>query len=304
MDPILSIIVPVYNHEKYIAQTLDSIIMQKTKYSFEVLIGEDASTDNSRKILKEYEKKYPNFFNIIYHDENTYKNGRDNMYELKMMARGKYLAVLEGDDYWIDENKIETQIDFLEKNPDYIAVTHNCVVVDENSHYTDKKYPECKDNNYTLKHFLKEIFPGQTATMIARNYVKYDFFDKTVLSLGLTPGDKLVYFTLITHGKIYCIQKVMSAYRKVTMGGNSFSANYIYDYNYQTEWNNALLNFAHTTKNKKYIACVQVLILSNIFKGVKSKQLTLKKAFSEFNKIDNKFLVILGFIYRQLFKIN
>ena len=126
---IVSVIVPVYNHEKYIAQTLDSILMQKTKYRYEVWIGEDASTDDTRAVLMEYEKKCPPDFHFLYREKNMHNSECRNDLDLRLRCKGKYLICLEGDDFWTDENKIEKQIDFLESHPEYIAVSHNCVVV-------------------------------------------------------------------------------------------------------------------------------------------------------------------------------
>ena len=131
--PILSVCIVTYGQEKYISQAIDSVLMQKTKYNFEILVAEDASPDNTREILKRYENDYPNRFKILFLNENTYNTKRNAFIRLFEMALGKYIIVLEGDDYWVDENKIESQIEFLETHPDYIAVAHNCVMVDENS---------------------------------------------------------------------------------------------------------------------------------------------------------------------------
>ena len=99
----LSIYVATYNHEKYITKALDSVFMQKTKYSFEVLVGEDCSTDNTRLVLKEYEKKNYNNLTIYYRQKNMSNMDISNAMDLIMRCRGKYLIALEGDDYWIDE---------------------------------------------------------------------------------------------------------------------------------------------------------------------------------------------------------
>ena len=94
-DVILSIYVPTYNHEKYIARALDSILMQKTDYAYEVLVGEDASTDNTRAVLKEYEKKYPGRFQMYYREKNMHKQKVRNAGDLIRRCSGKYIIALE-----------------------------------------------------------------------------------------------------------------------------------------------------------------------------------------------------------------
>ena len=94
--------------------------------------------------------------------------------------------MLEGDDYWISENKIEHQIEFLEKHPDYIAVAHNCVVVDENNKEINESYPECKLTEYSIKEFFYNVLPGQTATVMHRNYVKENLFETVSIRKGIS----------------------------------------------------------------------------------------------------------------------
>ena len=117
---LLSINTLTYNHEKYIAQCIEGILMQKTNFAFELLIHDDASTDNTAAIIKEYEKKYPKIIKPIYQTENQWSKGIKNSATYQYpRAKGKYIAICEGDDYWIDENKLQMQVDFLENNPEY-----------------------------------------------------------------------------------------------------------------------------------------------------------------------------------------
>ena len=126
---IVTVIVPVYNHENYIEQTLMSIYNQKTDYKYLVYIGEDKSTDNSRKVLMELQKKLPDNFIFLYREKNM---GIQNFYDMYEKITTKYYIVLEGDDFWCDYNKLQTQVDFLEKNPEYIGVSHWINIVDKN----------------------------------------------------------------------------------------------------------------------------------------------------------------------------
>jgi glycosyltransferase involved in cell wall biosynthesis len=124
--PIVSIICPTYNHEKFITQALDGFLMQKTLYPFEIIVHDDASTDNTAEIVKEYELKHPGYFRNIYQTENQLSKSIDNVSRITYNAsRGKYIAVCEGDDCWMDSQKLQKQIEFLELNPEYVGCFHN-----------------------------------------------------------------------------------------------------------------------------------------------------------------------------------
>ncbi|MBQ9205639.1 MAG: glycosyltransferase [Treponema sp.] len=117
--PLVSVICCTYNHEKYISDAIEGFLKQKTTFPFEVLVNDDASTDGTAAILHRYEKNYPNILKIFYHEINEYSQGVDIFGNLVRTARGKYIAICEGDDYWIDSDKLQLQVNFLEKNPDY-----------------------------------------------------------------------------------------------------------------------------------------------------------------------------------------
>lgn len=229
----ISIIVAVYNHEKYIEKAIQSILMQKGDYSYEVLIGEDCSTDNTRKVLKKMEPSLPAQFHIFYREKNMGAMGENNFNDLYSRSRGKYYIVLEGDDYWTYEYKLQKQFEFLESHPDYLAVAHNTEVVDENNMPLGWDYPECKHTEYTIYDFRKDLLPGQTTTILMRNYFANDLFDWH-LEPSNFPGDRKKAFILVANGHIACIQQKWSAYRLVVSHGSSFSAaTYNQPFNYQ-----------------------------------------------------------------------
>lgn len=291
-DIMLSVYIPTYNHEKYIAQALEGVLKQKTKYKFEVLIGEDCSTDNTRAILKEYELKYPGRFQMFYREHNMYGEIPSNGVDLRQRCKGKYIMCLEGDDFWIDEYKIEKQIDFLEKNPDYVGVAHNCIVVDEQSKPNGEAYPECKDEEYTLKHFVSEIMPGQYATLMYRNYYVDKYMDISIFNKGLYPGDRIVYFALVLNGKIRCMQTPMTAYRHIKKGGTSFSATYKYNFEKDEKWNYSLLEYAGNF-DKRTIKYTEMLYFRNLMSGLKSKQCTKRQFLRYMRKIHYKFSAVI-----------
>ncbi|NFE95394.1 glycosyltransferase family 2 protein [Clostridium botulinum] len=222
-DVIVSIVVITYGHEKYIRQALDSVLMQTVNFNYEIIVGEDCSPDKTRKILKEYETNYPDRFIMIYRERNV--GARRNAYDVQKRCRGRYIAYLEGDDYWTDEYKLQKQVDFLESNKDFIAVTHKVTVVDENSNEKNEIYPCCKHNIYSLKHYKKDLLPSQSASILRRNYYKNYFYDDSILGdPKMWPGDRLNSLIMVSLGKVYCMKNVMSAYRHVTSSGTSFSA--------------------------------------------------------------------------------
>ena len=127
----ISIIVLTYCHENYIAQALDSILAQKTNLWYEILVGDDASQDRTPEIIEEYTKRYPQIIHPVLRKRNVGAN--KNGWDLNRRAKGTYIANLEGDDYWLDPNKLQKQWDFLEANQNYIGCCGKCLVVDEHS---------------------------------------------------------------------------------------------------------------------------------------------------------------------------
>ena len=109
--------------ERYLRTLLESILKQKVSFHYEIVIDDDCSPDNSRKIIREYAEHYPDIIRPIYRNKNV--GGSKNMYGVLRRCRGKYIAILEGDDYWEDEDKLQYQIDFLENHPIFIGMTCN-----------------------------------------------------------------------------------------------------------------------------------------------------------------------------------
>lgn len=119
---IVSVILITYNHEKYVRQAIESILSQKTNFKFEILVGDDCSTDNTPGILKEYGDKYSDNIKLFLRKKNL--GATKNDYLLKKQSVGKYIAPLEGDDYWLNNDRLQNMIDFLENCPQYIGISH------------------------------------------------------------------------------------------------------------------------------------------------------------------------------------
>ena len=127
---MVSITVLTYNHEKYIKQALDSIIMQKVNFKYEIVVGDDCSQDDTQNILNSYAQKFPDKFVLLLRDHNIGAN--NNSFDVKRHCRGKYIAILEGDDFWIDEDKLQIQLDFLETHKGCDAIAHRHQIVNNN----------------------------------------------------------------------------------------------------------------------------------------------------------------------------
>ena len=127
---MVSVCCLAYNHEPYIRDCLEGFVKQKTDFKYEVLIHDDASTDKTAEIIREYEDKYPELIKPIYQTENQWSKGvpLTNTF-LYARANGKYYAICEGDDYWCDENKLQKQFDFMQAHPEYSACVHNSIVL-------------------------------------------------------------------------------------------------------------------------------------------------------------------------------
>ena len=128
-EVVLSVMVITYNHEQYIRAALDSIVAQQTTFAMEVVIGEDCSTDGTRAILREYQARHPSLIRLLLHEQNL---GVSHNWETTVQAcRGKYIALLEGDDYWTSPHKLQQQVDFLEAHPDFSLCCHRTRVAYE-----------------------------------------------------------------------------------------------------------------------------------------------------------------------------
>ena len=138
-DCLVSILCTAYNHEQYIRSALESFVSQKTGFAFEVLVNDDASSDGTAAIIREYAEKYPEIIRPFYQKENQFSKGIGYIYEniFYPHARGKYFAFCEGDDYWTDESKLQRQVNFLESHPDYSACVHNTTL-----HYCNGSRPD------------------------------------------------------------------------------------------------------------------------------------------------------------------
>ena len=147
--PLVSICCTAFNHEEYIRDALEGFLMQETDFTYEVLIHDDASTDGTADIIREYEKKYPEIIKPIYQTENQYSQGLSPSRNNFVRAQGEFIAICEGDDYWTDKDKLQIQVDALKTHQQVDLCFHPCVIIDEDkgkrkSFHPSDKYAELK----------------------------------------------------------------------------------------------------------------------------------------------------------------
>jgi glycosyltransferase involved in cell wall biosynthesis len=201
--PLVSVCVTTYQHANFIEQCLDSILMQETSFPFEIIIGEDDSTDGTRDICIRYADNFKDKIRLLLHDRKNViyihgiPTGRWNFVNNLAHARGKYVAVIDGDDYWSDKSKLQKQVDFLESHPDYVISYHNASIVDED----DNLIKESKLNDDLKKDFsAEELISGKmllTLTICFRN-IMGEFPDEY---FEVRNGDKFLTSLLGGYGK-------------------------------------------------------------------------------------------------------
>lgn len=208
----VSILCLTYNQEKYIRQTLEGFMMQKTDFEFEVLVHDDASTDRTPDIIKEFVRQYPGIIKPIFRRKNLYSQGIRNLTSRFLLpkAKGLYIAMCEGDDYWTDPQKLQAQADFMDNHPDFALCFHPVRVLFEDKKTKGYQYPREK-SKFSVQELLMHNFIHTNSVMYKRQtYVN--------MPTDIMPGDWYLHLYHAQFGKIGYIDKVMAVYRKHSGG--------------------------------------------------------------------------------------
>lgn len=226
MSTTVSVICLAYNHEKYIRKTLEGFVMQKTNFSVEYIIHDDASTDSTASIIREFEEKYPDLIKPIYQKENQYSKGVSISRNLQMQVKGKYMAFCEGDDYWTDEYKLQKQVTFMEQHTDCTLTIHNGFRLNDR---TGRFKPL---NPYKTRGFLsmaEVLVESGGMTPTASMVIKSDALKKMPMDVFRIPGvgDRPKRLYLATQGSAYYFDDIMCVYRTDNM--NSFGGTIMRD---------------------------------------------------------------------------
>ena len=226
MDKKVSIIMITYNHERFIRKALESIFMQDVNFSYEIIIADDCSPDKTQDIVKEYAKEHDNIIPIL-RDKNL--GISLNVLDAISYASGEYIAFLEGDDYWIDKNKLQKQIEFLDNNKEYVSVSAESVVVNQYDEVTEEKAWRftIDEEEYTIRNLEHFQLPGQMSTMVMKNY-KEEIAEAVnkVKRCNFCPLDTVLPLLLLSKGKMYVMKEILSAYRHYhEENGTNWSSN-------------------------------------------------------------------------------
>lgn len=212
MEIMTSICCITYNHENYIADAIESFLMQKTDFPYEILIHDDASTDRTPEIIKQYESKYPDLIKPIYQTENQYSKGVKIGHLNMERAKGKYMAICEGDDYWTDPYKLQKQVDYMEKHPECSMCVHAVYKV---SPEKTKMKSHVRPNRGNKVFTVEEVIEGGGGLFATNSILcptvfgenRPDFYENAPVS------DYPLAIYLALKGTVYYIDEFMSAYR-------------------------------------------------------------------------------------------
>ena len=208
--PLVSICCISYNHEKFISQCLDGFIIQKVDFPFEIVISDDCSTDNTKKIIDTYVSKYPAIFKNVSPSKNL--GSIKNFYHVLEKASGKYIALCEGDDYWIDENKLQMQVDFLEKNPEYgMCYTKAKQFIQKKRKFSRRRF------GTDVRDFEDLLFNGNRVPTLTTVFRK-DLLNSYLKGIypqdkGWLMGDYPMWLYFAHESKVKFFDKVTSVYR-------------------------------------------------------------------------------------------
>jgi glycosyltransferase involved in cell wall biosynthesis len=216
--PLLSICIITYNHERYIREAVDSILMQQTDFDWQLIIADDCSTDRTRAILQEYQRQHPDNIHLLLQPKNV--GPEQNWLDLISYPHTRYVLYMEGDDYLTDTTKLQRQVDFLESHPDYALCFHPVRVVYEGIDRPDEVFPE-PARFVRKKHITTDMLLGGNFIQTDSVMYRWQFTDwpvRDAFPAGMIPGDWYLHLLHARAGKIGFINRVMAVYRRHSEG--------------------------------------------------------------------------------------
>jgi glycosyltransferase involved in cell wall biosynthesis len=203
----LSVAIITYNHERFIAQALESVLGQRTDFPFEILVADDHSADTTPAIVADFHRRHPDKIVPILRDRNI--GAVPNLTETVGACRGEYVALLEGDDYWLDSSKLQRQVDFLEAHPDFAISCHRVRVLDQTCSREDSTFPPRAAGAYSLDDLLADnfimtcsvVYRRAAAPRLPNNFARFKLGDWPLMALAAQSG------------RIQLMDDVMATYR-------------------------------------------------------------------------------------------
>lgn len=273
---IVSVKMITYNHQDYIKEAIEGVLMQETDFEFDLIIADDCSPDDTKEIVSDLIINHSKGFRIKYfrHEKNLgmHANGLFGLNECK----GKYIALCEGDDYWTDPLKLQKQVDFLEINRKYSLCFHNAIVMDQNNgdqHLFNKSVKK----KYTIRDVIIRRWFCPTASVVVRN----EIFKNSILTSRnkkIINGDMQILFNAALYGPLHGIDEVMSVYRSNVPGSVSDSNKSI-DLKYKNYLK--FLFYINKKTNNKFIFYVILKVLKIMVSFVKKKVVNFSIANNE-----------------------
>lgn len=211
----MSVATIAYNVQDYIAEAIESVINQKTNFKIEMVIGEDCSTDKTKEIILNYQNKYPDIIQVLQHKNNL--GLTPNSVATQNACVGKYIALLDGDDYWTDNNKLQKQIEFLENNLNYSACAHQSLIIKGTNDFPVKDFGINNDAVFTIEDTISHR-KFHTSSLVYRK----EFWDKSKgIPSNISSNERAIYPMLAIYGKIKYFKENMCVYRLAPTGLNS-----------------------------------------------------------------------------------
>lgn len=207
-----SVAMITYNHERFIAEAIESVLMQKVNFRYEIVIGEDCSLDRTREIVLDFRKRHPDKIRLLLSERNWGDQGRRNFTETIMACKGEYIVLLDGDDFWTAPNKLQHQVEFLDNHTECSSCFHSVKRIYEDGSY-DFFYPFGKKEIYTLEDLLLNVTFISTCSIMFRRGLFGEFPPWFSFS-NIKIGDWALYVLNAQHGHIGYIDEVMAVYRK------------------------------------------------------------------------------------------
>lgn len=220
-EPLVSVRTSTYNHGKYIRQCIEGVLMQKTDFPFEYIIGEDCSTDDTMDIVKEYAEKYPDVIRVVTADRNVGMKG--NGVRCIERCRGKYIAICEGDDYWTDPFKLQRQVDFLESHPQMGVCATECNWYIQKTGQLEP-VPSTRKYLYGVEDFMENNQVYTLTTLVRADWVREYQFDVAPLLPFFRMGDYSMWLYLLSKSPIVKLNEYTCVYRVLENSASHFKS--------------------------------------------------------------------------------
>lgn len=320
-DIKVSVVCLTYNHKKYIRQCLDGFVNQQTNFKYEVIIHDDASTDGTQDIIREYEEKYPDIIKPVYQTENQYSKGikKITIKYVYPKATGKYLAFCEGDDFWTDPLKLQKQFDCLETHPEANMCVHTVQAINEDGSLIYKTYPSSPfESKILLSNDFFKIALNEYAFQTSSYFLRKNEYEKYIVEnpefVQIAPtGDWPMQLYFGNSGSVAYINQAMSCYR-LNASGSFTSTMSNNDFSKQLNYYNGLIDMIelfNVYSDRKYnTSCFDFINRINgykyrLFVDSKNYQNVVNKKYYKYFKDESfkdKFSIIINAYFPRLAK--